>query len=177
MPAWTESNGLRVAAYSLAAAAALLAGWRERQRPMSEIDRWPGFWFMTGGLLVTMAVGRAAGLGELATELARNRARSEGWYDQRRKFQAAVAGAIGVTWLVTVLVALWRFPPRRRRYLPAAIVVFTLMCVTGIRLVSLHQIDSLLHRRHLAGIKVSAFLELVGVALTVLVTFWRPRSA
>jgi len=41
------------------------------------------------------------------------------------------------------------------------------MCFVGIRLVSLHQIDGLLERRHVAGVRVGAVLEVVGVSLVI----------
>jgi len=173
---WLGSNWLRVAAYAVAAGAALLAGWRERRRARVEVHIWPTFWVLTAGLFLMMVVGRAANLGGWATSLGRSEALSQGWYLHRRKFQVIAVGSIGAAWFVTVVVALLRVPARRRRYLPAATVVFTLMCFAGIRVVSLHQIDGLLYRRHLAGVKVDAILELFGVAVATAITFWQPRS-
>lgn len=177
MSGWLGSNWLRVAMYAVAAAAAVLAARRERRRARVEVGLWPTFWLITAGLFLMMVVGRAANLGGLATELGRSEALSHGWYNNRRKVQAVVVGSIGATWFVTVVVALSRVPARRRRYLPAAVIVFTLMCFAGIRLVSLHQVDGLLERRNLAGVKVGAVLELVGVSIATAVTFWQPRSA
>jgi hypothetical protein len=71
---------------------------------------------------------------------------------------------------VTVLVALWRVPERRRRYLPTAIVVFSLQCYAAIRLVSLHHVDALLHRSELNGARLGALVEIGGLLLTILVT-------
>jgi hypothetical protein len=71
-----------------------------------------------------------------------------------------------------VVVALWRAPERRRRYLPVALVVFTLMCYAGMRLVSLHQIDALLYHRELAGLKIDTVLELIGLGVALGSCVW-----
>jgi hypothetical protein len=177
MRGWLDSNWLRASAYLVAFAAAFLAGWRERRNARDELDVWPTFWFITAGLFLTMAIGRAAGIGGLVTQLGRSEAFSQGWYDHRRALQVIVAGSVGAIWSIAVLGALWGVPARRRRYVPASIVVFTLICFVGIRLVSLHQIDGLLYRRDVAGLRVDAALELVGVSIAAAVTFWRPRTA
>jgi hypothetical protein len=172
MSGWLGSNWLRVAAYFAAAGAALAAGLRERSRV--EVGVWPTFWFITAGLFVIIAVGRAIDLGQWITQLGRGEAVSHGWYNHRRKIQVALVGAIGLTCVIAVVLAMLRLPARRRRYLPAAVVVFSLLCFQGVRLVSLHQIDALLYRRHIAGIQVGTVLELVGVSIAVAVTFWHP---
>jgi hypothetical protein len=173
---WVDSNWLRVAAYGVAAAASLHAGVRElRRRPTpSGRDIWPTFWFLTAALLAVMAVGRAADLGGLVSELGRREARAEGWYEIRREYQAAAVGLIGAIWLVAVIVAVWRVPERRRRYLPPALVVFTLICFAGIRVVSLHHVDTLLYRRSIRGVRIVAIVELAGILLATLSTYWHP---
>jgi hypothetical protein len=173
---WVDSNWLRVVAYGLAAAAALHAGMREQRRrphaPSREI--WPAFWFLTAGLLAVMALARAADIGELVSEFGRRTARDEGWYEIRREYQAAAVATVGAIWFVAVVVAVWRVPERRRRYLPAALVVFTLFCFAGIRIISLHQVDSLLYNHPIRGVRIVAIVELTGVALTILATYWYP---
>jgi hypothetical protein len=176
MSGWLGANWFRVIAYSVAAAAALHAGVRERRRAGVEDGIWPTFWFVTAGLFLLVAVARATDLGGWATALGRKEAVSQGWYTHRRKLQALVVGSIGAAWFLTVVAALLRFPVRRRRYLPAAIVVLTLMGLAGVRLVSLHQIDAVLYHRSIAGVRIGAILELIGVVVAVAVTLWRPPS-
>ena len=176
MLTWVDSTAFAVALYALAGTTALLLGVVERRRGKSADRRlWPTFWFATGGLLLIMAVGRASNISDLLTELGRERARSGGWYDVRRSLQAWVIGAVAAGWAVTVAIAVWRVPERRRRYLPTAIVVFTLVCFVGIRLISLHQVDALLHNRDIRGVTIGAVVE-VGLLLVVLaVMAWRFR--
>jgi hypothetical protein len=173
---WLDSNWLRVAGYAAAALAAFLAGRRERPLVRANPNLWPPFWFLTAGLFLLMAVGRAADFAGVATELGRSEAVSHGWYADRRKYQAAVVAALGAIWFIAVVVALWRVPERRRRYLPMAIVAFSLMCYAGIRIISLHQVDAVLYRRHIAGAKVGSVVEFVGLATAIAVTLWQARS-
>jgi hypothetical protein len=173
---WADSNWLRVVAYGVAAAASLHAGVRElRRRPTAPSrDIWPTFWFLTAALLAVMAVGRAADLGGLVSEIGRREARQEGWYEIRREYQAAAVATIGAIWLVAVIVAVWRVPERRRRYLPPALVVFTLICFAGIRVVSLHHVDTLLYNRPIRGVRIATITELSGIVLAILSTYWHP---
>ncbi|MDQ1423013.1 MAG: hypothetical protein QOD72_511 [Acidimicrobiaceae bacterium] len=170
MLGWLDSNGLRIAGYAAAAIAAFVAGRRERPLVGANPNLWPAFWFLTSGLFLFMALGRAADFAGLATDLGRSEAVAHGWYAERRKFQAALVGSLGAIWFVAVVVALWRVPERRRRYLPMAIVAFSLMCYAGIRVVSLHQVDAVLYRRHLAGAKVGSVVEFLGLATAIAVT-------
>jgi hypothetical protein len=177
MAGWLDSNGLRVAAYLLVAVASLVVGLRERRWVASNPNLWPWFWYLTAALFVAMALGRATDIGDLATALGRNEAFTHGWYAHRRRIQSVVVGTLAGVWFVVVSIALWRVPERRRRYLPAAIMAFTLVCFAGIRLVSLHQIDGLLYRRQIAGAKFGAVVELVLLALALAATLWQPGAA
>jgi hypothetical protein len=171
---WVDSDGVRVAAYLIATAVALAMWAREHRRVRSTPSLWPGFWLLTAAVFLAMAIGRAADLGGLATEFGRSEARSQGWYNDRRRIQAVVIGLLGATWLVVVAVSLVKVPARRRRYLPAALAVFTLMCFVAIRLVSLHQVDSLLYRRQIAGAQVGTVVELALLAIAAALTAWPP---
>ena len=159
-----------MAVYVFAGAAAAAAGWRERKRRPGAPDLWPAFWFGTAGLLLVMAVGRATDAGNRLTDLGRTIAQSEGWYRHRHRLQVAAVGSVGLVWLLAVATTLWRVPARRRRYLPAAVAVTSLLGFVGIRLISLHKVDTLLERRHLFGVKVGAVLELLAVLVVALAT-------
>lgn len=166
---WLNSNGLRVAAYTLASAAALLA-WSREARRGERVEVWPAFWLITAVTLGAMALGRALDLDALVTALGRSQSVAEGWYENRRRAQATVVGTIGVLWAAVVATALWRVPERRRRYLPAALVLFSLLCFAAIRLVSLHQVDAVLYRRDLAGVRIGSLAELAGIVVVIVLS-------
>ena len=56
----------------------------------------------------------------------------------------------------------------------AAIAISGLVCFAAIRLVSLHQVDTLLYRRDFGGVHIVAIVETIGIALVVLSTLWNP---
>lgn len=174
-----ESTWLRVGGYVVAALVCAWAGRREGRwlRAGGPRHLWPRFWYLTAGLFAVMAVARSTDLGGLLAEIGRAEARSEGWYDVRRSFQAVAIGSVVAAWLVVVVVFIWRLPPRRRRYLPTALVVGTLVSFAAVRMISLHQIDSLLHRNDLTGVRVGAVVELVLLAATIGSALWGVRSA
>jgi hypothetical protein len=110
----------------------------------------------------------------------RARARAGGWYESRRKFQAVVVLGLGLAWLVTVFIAVWRVPERRRRYLPTIVAVVTLAAYAAIRVVSLHQIDGLLYRRRIGDVRFGTAVEFGLLAFagvcTVLTVFTPARD-
>lgn len=168
-----ESGWFRAGGYLLVAALAFAAGRRQdRDAP----GAWPPFWLLTGALLLVMAVGRAGDVGDVLGDSIRDRAVERGWYESRRPLQAAVVGALGAAWFVAVITAIWRVPERRRRYLPMITVMITLAAFAAIRLVSLHHVDTLLHRRHVVGLRVGTAIEIVLLLLAAACTFWTPRT-
>jgi hypothetical protein len=169
-----DTEGIRVAAYFFATAVAVVTWARERRHAKSNSSLWPTFWLLTAAIFLVMAIGRAVDLGDLVTRFGRDQAYAQGWYDNRRKIQAVVVAGVGALWAITVAVALWRVPARQRRYLPAAIAVFTLLCFVGVRTISLHQIDALMYHRDFAGAQIGTVGELTLLGLAVALTAWPP---
>jgi small basic protein len=170
-----DSNGLRVLAYTVAAIACLVAGVREAVRKRKQPELWPTFWLVTAAFFLVIAAARETDIADLVTQLGRDVAIVQGWYDHRRKYQAMAVATVTGIWFVTVVISLWRVPARRRRYLPVAVVAFSLLAFSGIRAVSLHQIDAVLYRRPIHGVKIDAIVELTGLLLAIGLTFWPPR--
>ena len=163
-----NSNGVRVFAYALVAAVCLLAYVRERQmRRRAPSHLWPVFWLLTAALLLAMGIARLTELSSLVAEAGRSEARETGWYEARRPVQATAVGALATAWLVMVFLVIWRVPQRRRRYVPTALAVLTLVCFAGIRAISLHHVDTLLYNRPLHGVRLAGALELCGLGLTL----------
>lgn len=173
-----NNNEVRALAYLLAAACCYIAGRREtRSHDRTRLDLFPTFWFITAGFLAVMGLLRLSQLGELLSYLGRAEAREAGWYEARRPFQAAAIAVISGGWFVVTATAVWRVPERRRRYLPAAMLVFTLVCFAAVRAISLHQVDSLLYNHPIAGVRVASLLELGGLGVTCLAALFSPQLA
>jgi hypothetical protein len=167
MAAALNSNWWQVVTYCLVGALAVGAAIWERHllRTGDRRDLWPFFWAMTAVVLLTMAIGHAGDFGDLIADYGRRSAYSDGWYETRRTAQTVAVGVVSAVWAVVTAVAVWRFPERRRRYLPMAVITFGLMCFAAIRVISLHQVDSLLYRRHIAGVRIGVLVELSGLVI------------
>jgi hypothetical protein len=168
-----DSNWLRAVSYLVVAGLCFVAAWREDGESEGS---WPPFWVLTGALFGVMAIGRAGDVADAVTNALRTRAVAGGWYASRRKVQAVVVGGLGLIWFVAVMVACARVPARRRRYLPMIVVVLTLGLYAAIRVVSLHQIDAILHNRHIAGVRYGTIIEYALLVLAGACTFWTPRQ-
>ncbi len=168
-----DSGRTRVVAYLMVAA--LAAVWYVRERRAAErhdTDWWPTYWLLTALVLISMGVGRVGSLGDAVAEIGREQARSSGWYERRRDIQAIAIIIISIGWFLGVLLAIWRFPPRRRRYLPSVITITALAAFAGVRVISLHQVDTVLYRRDVVGIRIVSITELAllaAAATTILV--------
>lgn len=175
MTALLDSDGLRIAGYFAAALVAIVAGERERRSALTAGGgSWQSFWFLGAALLAFMGLAQVVDLGGIISDAGRDQARSRDWYGIRRSYQAVAVGVVALTWGVGVLVSIWRVPERRRRYLPAAVLIFTLVCFGAIRVVSLHQIDTLLYRRSIDGVRMVAVVELALQAAIAASTVWFP---
>jgi hypothetical protein len=169
--AWADSDWLRVVGYAIVSALCFVAAWREDRESEGS---WPPFWFLTGGLFAVMGIGRAGDVADVVTNALRERAVAGGWYQSRRRVQAVVVGGLGLTWFVAVMVAVWRVPARRRRYLPMIVAVLTIGLFAAIRVVSLHQIDGVLHNRHLLGLRYGTVIEFALLLIAGACALWKP---
>ena len=169
MSAVLDTDGFRFACYLVASLTALVACVSELRVRSQTANRalWPTFWLLEAILLTAMGVAMTIDAADSLTDIARSRARSDSWYLDRRSLQVPVVASIGAVWVVSTVVAIWRVPPRRRRYLPSAALIGTLMSFAAMRTVSLHHIDTLLYRRSVADVRIVAVVE---IALLTAVT-------
>jgi hypothetical protein len=154
-----NSNGVRVAAYLLAAALCACAATTGERSPAGKRTH-VASWVLLAGLMASLGLAREVDLGPWVTAVGRHRAVIEGWYDDRRELQFwsvwAVVGATALTALV-LLFAL------RRRSWPAAPASLAASCIVGfvlIRAISFHDLDALLYRRNYRGVLVNTGFEL-----------------
>jgi hypothetical protein len=168
MSALVNSDGLRTAGYVMAAAFALVAGVNDVRSRGRDAGWWPIVWFGSAVILLAMAVARAIELGRLVPNLGRQRARSEGWYAQRRDVQEMMIVAIAIVSMIALAIAIVWLRSNGRRYLPEVVSVLALLGFAGVRLVSLHQVDVLLYRRRIEGIKLDVVVELAILSVAIL---------
>lgn len=164
MVSLVDSPALRTLSYFLVAMVGL-AVWRIEREASPRIDLLPPFWLATGLLILALGLARVSGFADLATDIGRDQARSEGLYEARRPLQALLVAVIACGWLAVTGLAIWRVPERRRRYLPSMLVVVALLAFAAVRAISLHAVDTVLYRADLGGVRGVTFVELSLLAM------------
>ena len=173
---WLDSNVIRTCGYVVVAGMMLGARRRERRRVGESDEISPSFWIVSCVFLLAIAVGRVVEAADLVTSLGRRAADGGGWSALRRPVQAVVVGGVGVTWFAVVAVAASRTPERRRRYLPVALAIVSLAAFAVVRVISLHQVDTLMYRTDVAGVRIVTVADLALLAVTGLTTWWCPPA-
>lgn len=162
-----DSSVLRATGYLVVAVLAAVAAFVGRSsREQAHSRLWRFSLLLASVLSLFLAVASYGDLSDVLTGFGRDRAQSAGWYDTRRGVQAAVVVGLFALWCVSVLVSIYAVPSRRRNYLPAVIGLFTLWGFVAVRLVSYHDVDTLLYSRHLGGARIVAVVEVSLLAAT-----------
>lgn len=172
MEAVLDTDGFGATAFASVAIAALVAWRYESVRSASIVDRhrrvlWPHFWLLLAVAYFAIALVLAADVVSTLGGIGREYARAEEWYESRRPFQVAAICVVAGAWLLTMIVGIWRVPERRRRYLPSALMLTTLVCFAVVRIISLHQVDTVFRRTQLGDVEVGTVVELIGIVVAL----------
>jgi uncharacterized BrkB/YihY/UPF0761 family membrane protein len=163
----------RAVLYAVACSACVMVGLEERRTVRrGRNGMHPTFWYVAAVTLFGIAVARM-GFAERAVDAQRRAARTEGWYDGRRRVQVIALVATAFV-AVMALAALARWLPNRRRYLLPAIVLCAVCGLAVVRAVSLHQVDAVIYRTQLSGFRLATVLETASLLTLVTTTCWFP---
>jgi hypothetical protein len=119
-----------------------------------------------------LGLSRLANFEQITTDVGRQVAISNGWYNARRSFQSiGIYGIIlGSSGIISFMLA--RFQHLRA---PEALGIVSLCCLLtliGVRLISLHSVDHIVGR-HINGVQLGWLLELLFLVCIVGASFWR----
>jgi len=168
-----DSDGFSAFAF-FAVAIAAVAAWRNESGRFAQLDvatrpsLWPRFWLLLAAAYAGVALVLGSDLISTLGGLGRDYARVEEWYESRRPLQVAAIAVVTTGWLAIVVIGIWRVPARRRRYLPSAIMFTSLVCFGLIRIISLHQVDTVTQRTRIADVPVGTVVELAGLVVALL---------
>ncbi len=151
-------------AYFVAAGLCIWAGRKEKEQSLGRARQWhaPAFWFTLGGLLIALGFNKQLDLQSDLTEIGRDVAKSGGWYEYRRFFQAVFVLLFAAGAIAAVAGAIWFLRDLWDRYRLAFIGIIYLCAFVIIRAASFHHIDQVLY--HIPGLSylVNTTLELGG---------------
>ncbi len=172
---------LTLAAYLAAA----WACWRSyvleaeihRFAPVGTVVQWPAFWAILAVALAALGLNKQLDLQSLlTTQMVRDLAQRQGWYAQRRIYQARFI--LGITLGVVAALALlvWSCRHYWRKRLPALLGMALLLGFVVIRASSFHHVDRLLGMQ-LIDLKISWILELLGIVWVAVAALLAARDA
>ena len=124
----------------------------------------PTFWFALCGVMVCLGINKQLDLQSCFTQVGRDMAKNEGWYENRRIVQGIFVVTIGVMGMLTVAGVYWYIHSAWQRYRIAFFGIIFLVTFVIIRAASFHHIDIFL-RSGLAGLQFNHILELGGIIL------------
>ena len=151
-----------VAAYGITALVCLIYAVRSARAGLPRGHQM--LWLAVAGLMLLLGINKQLDLQSLLTQIGRDTALAQGWYEQRGGMQRAfivamaAAGALGMA----ALFALTR--RQRRRNWPALAGLCLLTVFLVIRAASFHHVDAMIHGR-IAGVKLNWLMELGGIAM------------
>ena len=150
----------------------LATSFRSRVLARSELR----FWGLIALTFVALSINKQLDIQSLFTEVGRNLAKEQGWYETRRVVQQAfIAGVIGSAFLVCLIgAALWWRAPLANKIAQFGTVL--VMAFIVIRASSFHDVVGLPNED--AGVlKMTAGLEMSGISLVLIGSGWRLRQA
>ena len=180
---WRPGTGARwiwwiSAAHLVASCLCFLAG-RSQRTASDETGTRPTtkFWFALSGFMIVLCLNKILDLQSLVTIFLRQMAQSEGWFENRRSFQAAFVIVAAVMGVMLLFVSVSVFRGRWRQCGLAYLAAVFLLTLVVIRTASYHPVDRFLYGLSGVGNRMNAGLELGGAILVGLgALFALPRS-
>ena len=180
-PSW--AGWLTVAAYAIAAGLALLAYracWSEAHRlerihpHEAENERLLArFWLLACIALTALGINKQLDLQSLFTQLLRDAAHEQGWYDNRRRYQFAFVVATAWAGVLSIGAMAWLLRRVLDRVWLAVLGLGWMTSFVVIRAASFHHLETFLQSITLAG---NVAVELSGIAMIAAGAGWALRS-
>jgi hypothetical protein len=156
----TLMGWVTVLAYLAAALLALRSAWAAKRAPAQRaLAR---FWLALSLLLFLLGINKQLDLQTLFTQIARDAALAQGWYEERRRYQVMFIAAVGVLGVVGTLGLAFALRKIAARIWLALLGIGFLVSFVLIRAASFHHVDLLLR----AGtLRLNWVFELTGIGL------------
>lgn len=173
----TFMGWVTVFAYWMAALVCWRAARKARQAQETNAfsNRSRIFWLLSALFLVLLGINKQLDLQTWFTLFAKHLAQEQGWYEQRRWFQAIFIALVAVVGTGLMCFMAWLVKGSRDRAKLALIGGVFLGVFVLIRASSFHHVDQMLGFR-LAGLKMNWIFELSGIACVALAAATGPAN-
>lgn len=133
------------------------------------------FWFCLAIFLLLLGINKQLDLQSWLTEVMRDSAKAHGWYAHRRPVQIVFIGLLGLG-MLSALLSLRLFLANSWRHNKMTWLGIVLLCTfIVIRAASFHHFDILISRDFF-GLKINVILELGGILLIILGTYFNNKN-
>ncbi len=125
------------------------------------------FWHAISLLMVLLGLNKQLALQMLLTEMGRQVAKAQGWYDERRIFQFSFIVVFATMFTAAFIWFAKRYRDSFRRYTLVFCGLFFLLSFVIIRAAAFHHFDEVI-QYDLHGFKMNWLLELAGIYMIIL---------
>src|SRR5690349_983493 len=153
----------------LALAAACFAAWR-RELKRASLKPYCYLWLAIAIVLILLCVQTANRSLNLVTQVVREQAVQQHWYQDRRSLQELVIRAGEILVLPCVALVAWLLRRVWQRYLPAGCALVALLAYGAVQAISLHRIDFWMHSSHV-GLLGKTWCQLFCVGLVAVALY------
>jgi hypothetical protein len=134
------------------------------------------FWTACALIMLALCVNKQLDLQTLFTEIGRDLAKAEGWYNHRRPVQAAFIAGLALAGIAALAYVLWFIRGARFQYYLALVGLLFTGCFVITRAASIHHVDEFL-RFTIAGIKMNWVMELSGITVVTVSALFPDRPS
>lgn len=171
---WTPGIGdpgvlgwFTVIAYLCAAAVCGVVAWRYRGTDHRRGRLDVLFWGALTAMTLALGINKQLDLQSLLTQVLRDAAHEEGWFEARRTLQAAFIFAVGAAGAMLAGMAWWWLPVLRRNMRVALVGLIFVYTYVLVRAASFHHVDLFINRT-IVDVKWNGIMEIGGIAIILL---------
>lgn len=132
---------------------------RARKDYASPSHEYPAFWLLAAWCLLLLGFARQLNLHPWLSQTIKTLARQQGWYLHRRPFQTYTILALAAAGLLGLALAGWHLRHARWPYLVVFTAILFLIAFTGVRFISLHNLDHFLAHKVFGQVSVNRLVE------------------
>jgi hypothetical protein len=155
--------------YSVLTVACFVTAWREAKRTSLRPYCW--IWLAIGIVLILLCVQTANRSLNVVTQVLREQAVQQHWYQERRALQEQVVRAGTIILIPCLVLTFWALRRVLRRYLLAGSALLALIAYGGLQAISLHRIDNWMHSSHF-GLLGKTWWQLLCAGLATAALTW-----